>query len=343
MRRLILSFIAILCCFMPALDANATNMALTKDGTLFRIILNDEGMLLTSSSPDGTSYSSLVPQTTGADISSVSIGIDETSLIPYILWQEGTAENARVFLATYIKDVWTGPIAIDSESFVSARNPQMIVRRETTSVDVETEIEGNDGEPEIFIETINVEATILHTVWWSQFEGDDAGVGIYAAIPVLDDGTPHIEEALVTQLGDLLPYGIGCSGIHDTDALSFPKLFVDPASGRVNVFSTDYANCLFQIIEMEYHVADWNNLEKRGRHSIILGRTEMIAINPDLVLGGAAVKVGRNLSVVVYRDVANAIEYTQLDEQGWSKTQRLELSEELNHEQAVNLIDALTR
>ena len=82
MRLKKLTMITVLCIAAIGVNAGADDLALTKNGTLFRVITTEDGLLLTSRSADGPSIESLVPQTTGAEISSVTISVDEdTSVI----------------------------------------------------------------------------------------------------------------------------------------------------------------------------------------------------------------------------------------------------------------------
>ena len=50
-------------------------------------------------------------------------------------------------------------------------------------------------------------------------------------------GKPELDSATTIQIGDLLPYGIGCSGIEDASEFAHPMLFVDPDGGDPSIQS----------------------------------------------------------------------------------------------------------
>ena len=312
---------------------SAENIALTRSGALYRVNSSDNGLMLDWTTVEDAPESSLIPQTTNIPVTAAHLGIDEITNTVYVVWQEQNDDRSSIFMAWYNQGTWFGPTAVAGEDGSIAVNPQLMVKRESFTIAPD-----NEDEEEFVIST-----TFLHLTWWNLDNEEDLGVAMYVGIPTLEDGNPDFDSATTEPIGDLLPYGIGCHGIEDARQLAHPKMFIDPESGAVNVFAADFANCLFQIVEMQYRVVDFDRTTKRGRHSIILGRATMMAINPDFPLGSASVKVGHNLSVVVYWDTESAIEYTTVDEDGWSKVLRLELSDVLNHEQAVELVRHLAR
>ena len=80
--------------------------------------------------------------------------------------------------------------------------------------------------------------------------------------------TPEIDAFQPIALSDLLPYGIGCEGIDDAAGLAHPKVFVDPQSGTPHIFATDFSNCVFQILKIDYEVVEeWvGEIKRRAPH-----------------------------------------------------------------------------
>ena len=265
------------------------------------------------------------------------MAVDETTDTPFVVWQERAAGASQVLLASYHDGTWVGPTVVAGGDGSLASNPEVIVSREKATL-TETAEDGNET-------SYSFETTFIHLVWWRQLDVDDPGSAMYLAIPIDASGAAELAAATELPLVDLLPYGIGCSDLTDAGHLNFPKLFSDPATGKVNALALDLTNCLFQVVEMVTEITDWDTVAKRGRHSVIFGRTTMMAVNPEVPFGDAAMKVGRDLSLVLYWDAGQTVAYTLVEEGGWSAVKTLPFGEGtgLDHEQAVDLIESLTR
>jgi hypothetical protein len=311
----------------------AGSMTLTRAGALYRVTTEADGLTLWRTMGDSVT-SSVIPQTAGITPLALQVGVDPATETPFVLWQESSDTLSQVLLAYEVGGQWTGPIALAGDSVLAAMNPAMLIHREVQWVE-----EGD--------ELIEVATTFLHIVYWSTPGAEEDGTTVYLGITLDEDGEPLLDEVVPIALSDLLPYGIGCHGIDDAAQLAHPKLFIEPETGDPHILATDFPNCLFLALQLADEVSDPDPVTKRRRHAIVLGRETMIAIKPDLPLGDASFKVGHGLTVAVYWDReeldTNLIEYTLLDEDGWTDTRALVLDENLRHEQAVELISNLTR
>jgi hypothetical protein len=312
----------------------AGDMALTNTGDFYRIAQAEDGLVITATLVDGTVVEYLVPQTAGTTTSALDLAVDPTLGGIYLLWQQDEAESATVNFASYVNEVWTGPLTVAGGDGTAAANPQMMLYR---AVDQVEELDEN-GEPFI----IEVASTFLHVSWWSYLDSLDDGAAYYMPFPVDDNGAADLEAYDPVALLDLLPYGIHCEGIEDAPNLAAPRIFSDPQSGYPHVLASDFELCLFYVLQL-YHEVGIDPITERRRHTIILRHGSSLPVDTRLPLATSNVEVGRNLSLVLYWDGEETVDYMTMSEQGASDVMSLAMSEELNHEQAVELIRSLTR
>jgi len=325
MRRARATLIAILLVGM-AVTATAGDMLLTRNGDFYRVAPSDEGLVVNQRFTDGSVAEYLIPQTSGITVSSLQVGVDELTGAIFVAWQVGEDLDAYLQVAWLADQWWMGPYTVAGLDGTAVENPEMMLDRVVDVVE-------DDGE------TIEVATTFLHLVWWTYSETRDDGSAYLASIPLDEGGNLQIDAFQPIALSDLLPYGIGCEGIDDAAGLAHPKVFVDPQSGTPHIFATDFSNCLFQILKIDYElVEDLVGNTKRRRHIVLLGHEEMIAANPEIVLKSAKVEVGYGFDVVMYWDTEDAVAYVQLDENGIPPVQTLTLGEHLNREQAMEMI-----
>lgn len=323
--------------FAVAAGAGAADMVLTRQGTLYRAAYAaDAGIVITEQGPGGTLRDLAVPLTASTDATAIHLDADAATGGLYVVWQSGIEPDTRVELAWFHDESWYGPYVLAGGDGAVAHSPEMRFHRTSTSADW-FDADGNAV-------TVDVEMPFLHVVWWQRDSGYDAGVAVYQAIPVDEAGLPNLGDRPAVALAKLLPYGIGCPGIDDVTELASPRLLVDPQSGNPHVMATDLADCLIQILELDAQLADEPDLDpKRRRHVIILRTQEMLYVNPDLPLASAEAEVGHGLSVVLHWDTGDAVEYIQLEGDLWSDIRSLPLTDELDHEKAVDLIRSLVR
>ncbi len=309
--------------------ATAGDMTLTRTGELYRVAPIDYGLVLSHRLTDGTVTQSLIPQTAGLVASSVQVGVDERTGTVIVAWQTGEDLDASVQIAWLVDGTWSGPFTVAGADGTAAESPEMALHHVVSVVD-------DDGEP------VEVATTFLHLIWWSYIETRDDGSAYLASIPLGNSGEPNLDGVEAVALSDLLPFGVGCDGIQSAEGLAHPKIFTDPQSGSPYVFATDFSNCVFQLLRIDYDVVDyWVGDTKRRRHIVLLGHNSMIAANPDMVLDSAKVEVGYGLDMVMYWDVDNAIAYVQLDENGVPPTQHLHYGDALTREQAMEMVRSL--
>ena len=328
MRRARATLIAILLVGMAA-TATAGDMVLTRNGELYRVAPSDDGLVVSHRLTDGTVADYLVPQTSGIAATSLQVGVDEQTGALFVAWQTGIEPDTSIEIAWLGDDWWKWHYTIAGGDGTAVENPQMMLDQ---VVDVIEE----DGE------SIEVVTTFLHLVWWGYNETRDDGSAYLASMPIGEESNLEIDAFQPIALSDLLPYGVGCEDIEDAEGLAHPKVFVDPQSGTPHIFATDFSNCLFQILRLDYDIDEyWVGDIKRRRHIVLLGHSSMIAANPDIILSTAKVEVGHGLDVVMYWDVEGAVAYVQLDEDGVPPIQSLAYGDGLTHEQAIEMVRGL--
>lgn len=330
--------IGLLACvlLLAVFDAAAGSMTLTPTGDLYRVAVTEDGLTITHRPASGETTHLLVPQTTGIAASALNLAVDETSNSIFVLWQRSDEDSTRVEFAASTDGTWYGPFTLAGGDGSLARFPEMLLDRVSTTIEIPPEDEG--GEPS----SVELSTTFLHIVWWHSFAGDDRGAAYLVSLPLFADGMPDLDAFSPVALSDLLPYGIGCSGLEETDQLAHPRLYLDPQSGNPHVLATDLTECLFQILRISYDVVE-EPTTKRRRHITVWNTEGMIGVDAALPLGAAQVEAGRDLSVVLYWDAAEAVEYLRLTESVSSGIQSLALGDDLDREQAVELIRALVR
>jgi hypothetical protein len=326
--------------------AGVDEMALSREGTLYRLVHMDDRLVLLidnpAGSPEAQGPSNLpssvnavpVPQTTGVFPSNLGLDYDHRSGTAVAVWQESVdSQTARVMLAAYQAGTWFGPLAVAGDDGLAATSPALLVHEYSTVDEFENEII----------------TSYIHLAWWR--EGANGGYAEYAGIPLDEDGTLVLEETVTEPLRGLFPFGISCSLLNEHSAtLAHPKFFVDPQTGDPHLLYADLEDCLFGILHLDGElpplVENGDDVPvdpKRRRHVVVFGVREEIAIKPDMPLEETQFEVGYDLSVVAYWDKDEALQYVILDDEGWSEIRALPEDSGLTHEQAVAMIRTLAR
>jgi hypothetical protein len=315
-------------------------MTLTRAGNLYRIAPTDDGLVITGTLADGTAVVLTVPQTGGTATSARNLAVDPVSGALFVVWQQGEGTSAEVLFASHVNQSWTGPLVLAGSADNAASDPQMMLFR---AVDV-VEVEGDDGE----ITLVEVATSFLHMAWWSFIGSVDDGAAIYLPAPIdAETGLADLEAFEPTVLSDRLPFGVpACGGIEGAPGLAAPKLFSDPQSGFPHLFASDFGECLFYVLQLDHDVIV-DPVTERRRHTIILRDGGTYLVNEELPLASATVEVGHGLSLVLYWDTATdagtSVDYLQFDPATIYDVKLLPLGDNLNHEQAVDLIRGLLR
>ena len=325
MRRARATLIAILL-VGTAMTATAGDMVLTRNGELYSVAPTDEGLVVNHRFTDGTTDDYLIPQTSGVAATSLQVGVDEFTGAIFVAWQQGDGPDSTIELAWLADQWWTGPYPVAGTDGTAVENPQLMIDHVVTTG------EDDDG-------PFEVATSFLHLVWWNYSDTRDDGSAYLASADLDEHGNPQIDAMQAIALSDLLPYGIGCEGIDESAGLAHPKVFVDPQSGAPHIFATDFTNCLFQILKVDYEVVeDWVGDIKRRRHVVILGHASMIATNPDIVLATAKFEDGHNHDEVMYWGTDEGVAYVQLDENGIPPVQTLAIGDGLTRKQAEEMV-----
>jgi hypothetical protein len=329
MRTARATLIAILLVGLAAVAA-AGDMVLTRNGDFYRVIPSNDGLVVNLRLADGTVTEYLIPQTAGIAVTSMQVGVDEFTGAVIVAWQRGEVPESSIEIAWLADEWWVGPYTIAGGDGTAVENLQMMLDRVVDVVE-------DDGEP------IEVATTFLHLVWWSFTDDRADGSAFLASVELDEGGNPQIDAFEPIALSDLLPYGIGCEGINEAAGLAHPMIFDDPQSGSPHIFATDFSNCVFQILKLDYEVVEeWIGEIKRRRHIVLLGNESMIATNPDIILSNAKVEVGHGLDLVMYWDTETSVEYVQLDENGVPPVKSLPFGDDgLTREEAIEMVRSL--
>ncbi|RLE22651.1 MAG: hypothetical protein DRJ65_13430 [Acidobacteria bacterium] len=342
MRRLIFA-LALVVLVGSAGFAHAGPMVLTSDGHLYKVWVADEGLVLSHSGPDFDTEEALVPQTAGLGLESVVLVVDETTSSPFILWTDTLDGLSSVNLAALVDGAWFGPAILGGEDGTTITNADALIHTVTTV------IEGDEGaEPEI------LETTFLHTVWWRHDNVTALGYAIYLPIPLDSNGIPLLDDTQAYDLENLLPFGFGCDDNPDVAGLTSARFFIGEG-GLPQLFTPDFADCVFHLLGIDYEIEEIDTPEGKRRRQIAVFNTGdvVMAIPPDLDLLASKMFLGRDNSVLIYWDATieaegdavgdRAVEWVLSDTEGWSDIKSLPLEDDIDHEQAVDLLRKLAR
>ncbi len=273
----------------------------------------------------------MVPQTTGIVASSLQVGVDEITGALYVVWQQDEGVLATVQMAVYADGAWLGPLTFAGGDGTAAVNPQLLVFHHRAEITVDDDT------------TVEVSDTILHLAWWGFTTSEDDGSAFYAGVPVDGHGLPMLDDFLPVPASDLLPFGIACETISNAAELARPILFIDPQSGNPHLLATDFEECVFQLIELQYKPDLEQTVDKRRRRVVIFGRSRVMPVSRQLPLDTAKMAVGHNLSVVMYWEAPQRVDYTLLSEDSSSPLHSLTIGDDLSLDRAVDLIRTLTQ
>lgn len=325
-----------------ALPAAAGQHALSRStGDLYRLQLEEDGLTLRHRAASGEIESSVIPTTEGIDARALNVALHDQTGSVFVLWEQVEGASHRIRFAARVDGEWVGPISLAGTDGSLAVHPQMVVHRVSDAIEIPPE--EPEGEPT----TETLVTDFVHMVWWSRLDLEDPGTAMAVSLPIEDDGMPDFGAFAPAALSDLLPYGIGCFGLDETaEGLTYPHLFFDPDSGNPHVLTTDFAECLLQIIRAHYEILeDEDPLTglKRRRHITVWRSERTMGVSPDLPLDTASTRVGHDLSIVLYWDDSDeAISYMHMTEDSATEIRTLPL-DGLTHEQAVDLIGTLVR
>ena len=342
MRRLIFALTLVVLVGITGF-AQAGPMVLTTQGHLYKVWVAEEGLVLGHSGPGIETEEAVIPQTAGLTLDGVVLTVDEATATPFILWTDSSDELSSVRLAALVDGAWFGPAVLGGEDGTTLTNPEALIHT------VRTVIEGDDEtEPEVF------ETTFLHTVWWRHDDVTAMGHAVYLPIPLGSDGMPLLDETQAYDLENLLPFGFGCDDSPDVAGLTSARFFIGEG-GFPQLFTPDFADCVFQLLGIDYEVEEIDMPEtngKRRRHISVFHTGDVVmVIPPDLDLQASKMVLGHdNNSVLIYWDAMGegedadaSIEWILSDTEGWTDIQSLPLGEEINHERAVDLLRTLAR
>ena len=307
-------------------------MTLTTGGHLFKVWSSEEGLVLTHLGPNDFVEESVIPQTVSVPLGNVKIVVDELTMTAYVTWSDELHGASKVRLAILSSGTWFGPLTIGGLDGTSARNPEALLHRARTVVATD------NGDPEV------LETTFLHLVWWRHDVTDGMGHAIYLALPLDGSGLPIFDDVALFDLKDLLPFGIGCNEAPDVNGLAHPQFFIG-ANGLPLLFTTDFGNCVFHILGIDYEVEEveipGTSIKRRRQIAVFRSGGEVMAIPPGIALTDTKMLLSQDFTVLIYWDVAGGIEWILSKTEGWSDVKSLPIGNDVSHEQAVELIREL--
>jgi hypothetical protein len=333
MKRSLIT-LALMCCLGVAGPVLAGPMTLTTDGHLYKVWEGEDSLVLSHSAPGMDLEESLIPQSSTADFETVNIVVDENSDTPFIIWTDTAEDISTIQLAALVDGTWFGPVTLAGDDGVAAGSPAI-------AIDTVTDLVQDEDE-----EPWELSTTFLHTVWWSYDAAFDLGYGVYAAIQLDHYGFPLVDNVTTTPLHDLLPFGIGCDGSAYSNGLAHPQFFTG-GDGLPLLFSTDFGNCVFHILGIQYQVFEetdpYTGLKRRRHISVFRVNSENMnmAIPPGVALTDSNMAVGHDYTVLIYWDVEGGIDWLLSGTEGWTEINHLPVGVDLNHEQAVELLKNL--
>ncbi len=330
MRRFLLVLL-----FLVGMTASATAggpMTLTSDGHLFKVWSSVDGLILSHLGPNDFAEESVIPQSVSVPLETVKVIVDELTMTVYVVWSDELHGVSKVRLAIHADETWFGPLTIGGLDGTGARNPEALIHRAHSVID--------DGSPEPEV----IETTFLHLVWWRHDITDGLGHAIYLALPLEEDGLPDFNGVQPIDLKDLLPFGIGCNEAPDVNGLAYPQFFIG-ADGLPLLFTTDFGNCVFHILGIDYEVEEFEipgtGIKRRRQIAVFRAGGEVMAIPPGLILTDAKMLLGQDFTVLIYWDVEGGVEWVLSKTESWSDVKRLPIGSGVSHEQAVELIREL--
>ena len=308
-------------------------MTLTSDGHLYKVWSAVEGLILTHLGPNDFVEESIIPQSVSVPLETVTIVVDERTMTAYVVWSDELNGASKVRLAIFSDATWFGPLTIGGLDAIAARNPMAMLNR------ARSVIEGDgESDPEI------LETTFLHLVWWRHDVTDGLGHAIYMALPLDDHGLPVFDDVQPVDLKDLLPFGIGCNEAPDVQGLAHPQFFTG-TDGLPLLFTTDFGNCVFHILGIDYEVEEveisGTSVKRRRQIAVFRSGGEVMAIPPGIALTDTKMLLSQDFTVLIYWDVAGGIEWILSKTEGWSDVKSLPIGNDVSHEQAVELIREL--
>jgi len=337
MKRATICIAVLLVTVAMVASAGTPNIVLGPDGTLYRLEPGRNSLSLIMERADKNPEIVPVPQTSSIDTSFLLLDFDPATGTVVAAWQENPTENlTRIMLATLHDGTWFGPIAVAGQSRLDAVHPSLLVH--------DTKLTTTDEDGKVTV--VGVESRI-HLAWWEDLDADDGGSAYYASAVLDENGIPDMEEWAPVEMETLVPWGSGCSLKEDASGLTFPRLFVDAQSGDPHLIFADLPNCMFGIVRLAGEAAPDEDEDpatsQRRRNVIVFGLRKMVFIKPGLPLNDADFEVGHDLSIALYWNTKDAVQYITLDNDSWSEIKTLKLGEHLSREAATSLVRRLAK
>lgn len=282
-----------------------------------------------------------VPGTTGDWIEKPIVMFDDTSNTAVLIWQHNMDINwSMLMLATYRDGNWVGPVPVAGMDGTRASNPDALLHV--------ISFEGKDS--------LSFNTTYLYLAWWSDEYSESGGYAVSATIPMVD-GMPLLGQMEREEHNEINPFHIACTLSGTESNLKQPKMFFNPANGYPHIALVSIRDCMFSILEIKVEIdenaiakyldngssfkpLDAGATAKRRRRITVWNKRRSYTVHPTMRLGNAKFDVGYELSIVMYWDKDNMIDYAVLNDQPHveDSIKTLQLTDVIDHERAVELI-----
>jgi hypothetical protein len=286
---------------------------------------------------DGTVLTALVP---GTDSSSnkrnLQLAFDDQTQTLLVLWTEDTFPYSQVRIGVLHDGMWQSYGLLPNQGLSGAYNPRMVLTHQpVTHIDQQGEV-------------VATTSSILSVIWW---EDAQFGQARYAALFLDESGFNPVNlavydlPALLGESGETVYGGIPAA------SFLFPSLQPDGLSGSVLACFTDLHDQLFKVVRIQFpsdqgKPSEAGNLKWQRRHIPIVGvatQGPVARMTPILASGpgnspAVGTSIGAGYRPTLYWRDADSLEYTRLDDGGWTPVRSIAIDESMPYERALALV-----
>jgi len=315
-----------------------------RDGTLWTAAPTMEGLRLTGTRNGEPVASGVLPVMFAGSLrydQEIQVIADEVTGKVAVVWQrEWAPGTSEIRMAVWSQDAWEQVLVLSEESGRHPRYPVSQLARVTTMIPAEVD----PGDSSVVLKPADlVQESFMQVVWWE--DGDEYSRARMAIVRMSADHDDP-EPVIAYNLDLLAQGGEPCGPGYVEDLLERPLFSSRAAVDRGMVFFGSERTCRFNVLEITFPLEDPDDPPaeaQRRRHRPVFGVRDTFDIPVEIRMAGARVLVAAQLKPVVYRVLADAVEFFIAGEAGWSSRRTLPLGEDLDRAQAVLLMEDLAR
>lgn len=329
--------------FMVAAAAvAATPYYLDREGVLWKATATASGLVLSGEHNGQPVVSSTVPFAVGMPGTSdeaIQVAADEVTGKVVVVWQRNWGEaSSEIIAAVWSDSGWEQILHLTGDASLNPRSPAIRISQVSETV----------PDPADPSSTITNTDSFLHLLWW---EGSgDAQHAMYALLR-LTAAPDDADRLLVKNLDDFVRVGLACDAPPPASVVEHPLFASDASRDRALLFFATSQSCLFHLVEVSFQFPDppaqddggLVASDQRRRARPIFGERRVFRSPRGIVLEGARVLLGPDLSPVAYRVAGDRLEYVVVTSAGWSDLRVLPVSDGLTIDQAIPLVEGLAR